>query len=162
MRKRSMETYPYEYRYEYRKKTVEELLIETIINQIRLEPHRYNEIISAWIDLLTPHMILMIKRSTPFEKKIFWRILEKSWDIYFPDIPNPLKFENIDIDLLNLYQLVKERIENPKYHERFLERYFHGSIMVRGSEEEKRLKEIISQMLFNAYIEFLRKVKGLI
>jgi len=155
-----METYP---NYpEYRKKTVEELLIETIINQIRLEPHRYHEIISQWIDLLTPHMILMIKRSTPFEKKIFWRILEKSWDIYFPDIPNPLKFENIDIDLLNLYQLVKERIENPKYHERFLERYFHGSIMVRGSEEEKRLKEIISQMLFNAYIEYLRKVKGLI
>jgi hypothetical protein len=155
-----METYP-EYRHE-RKKTVEELLIETIINQIRLEPHRYHEIISTWIDLLTPHIILMMKRSTPFEKKIFWKILEKSWDIYFPDIPNPLKFENIDIDLLNLYQLVKERIENPKYHERFLERYFHGSIMVRGSEEEKKLKEIISQMLFSAYLEFLRKVKGLI
>ena len=154
-----METYP---PYEYRKKTVEELLIETIINQIRLEPHRYHEIISTWIDLLTPHIVLMIKRSTPFEKKIFWKILESSWDIYFPDIPNPLKFENIDIDLLNLYQLVKERIENPKYHERFLERYFHGSIMVRGSEEEKKLKEIISQMLFSAYLEFLRKVKGLI
>jgi len=154
-----METYP---PYEYRKKTVEELLIETIINQIRLEPHKYLEIISAWIDLLTPHMLLMIKRSTPFEKKIFWKILESSWDIYFPDIPNPLKFESIDIDLIDFYRLVKERIENPKYRERFLERYFHGSIMVRGSEEEKKLKEIISQMLFSAYLEFLRKVKGLI
>jgi len=154
-----METYP---PYEYRKKTVEELLIETIINQIRLEPHRYHEIISQWIDLLTPHIVLMIKRSTQFEKKIFWKILESSWDIYFPDIPNPLKFESIDIDLIDFYRLVKERIENPKYHERFLERYFHGSIMVRGSEEEKKLKEIISQMLFSAYLEFLRKVKGLI
>ena len=159
-----METYPNypEYR-EYRKKTVEELLIETIINQIRLEPHRYSEIISQWMDVLTPHMILMIKRSSQFEKKIFWKILESSWDIYFPDIPNPLKFESLDIDLVDFYRLVRERIiENPKYHERFLERYFHGSIMVRGSEEEKKLKEIISQMLFNAYIEYLRKVKGLI
>jgi hypothetical protein len=159
---RSMETYPYpEYR-EYRKKTVEELLIETIINQIRLEPHRYSEIISQWIDLLTPHILLMIRRSSQFEKKIFWKIIKDSWDIYFPDIPNPLKFETIDIDLIDFYRLVKERIENPKYHERFLERYFYGSIMVRGSEEEKKLKEIISQMLFSAYLEFLRKVKGLI
>jgi hypothetical protein len=156
-----METYP-NYPYEFRKKTVEELLIETIINQIRIEPHRYNEIIANWIDILTPHILLMLKRSTPFEKKIFWRILEKSWDIYFPDIPNPLRFESLDIDLVDFYRLVKERIENPKYHERFTERYFHGSILVKGSEEEKKLKEIISQILFNAYIEFLRKIKGLI
>jgi len=156
-----METYPY-YPYEYRKKTVEELLIESIINQIRQEPHRYSEIISQWIDILTPHMMLMLKRSTPFEKKIFWRILEKSWDIYFYDIPNPLRFERLDIDLIDFYQLVKERIENPQYYERFLERYFHGSIMVRSSEIEKKIKEIIAQMLFNAYLEFLRKVKGLI
>jgi len=157
-----METYPYEYRYEYRKKTVEELLIESIINQIKLEPHRYNEIISQWMDVLTPHLALMLKRSTPFEKKIFWKILKDSWDIYFYDIPNPLKFENIDIDLIDFYRIVKERIENPQYHERFLERYFHGSIMVRSSEIEKKIKEIIAQMLFNAYVEFLRKVKGLI
>ena len=157
-----METYPYYHYPEYRKKTVEELLIETIINQIRLEPHRYNEIISQWIDILTPHMMLMIRKSSQFEKKIFWKILEKSWDIYFPDIPNPLKFESIDKDLIDFYRIVKERIENPKYHERFLERYFHGSIMVRSSEIERKIKEITSQMLFNAYIEFLRKVKGLI
>jgi len=156
-----METYP-NYPYEYRKKTVEELLIETIINQIRLEPHRYNEIIATWIDILTPHMILMLKRSTPFEKKIFWKIIKDSWDIYFPDIPNPLKFESLDIDLIDFYRIVKERIENPKYHERFTERYFHGSILVKGSEIEKKIKEIISQMLFNAFIEYLRKVKGLI
>ena len=158
-----METYPYEYRYEYRKKTVEELLIETIINQIRLEPHRYQEIISSWMDVLLPQMILMLKRSTPFEKKIFWRILEKSWDIYFPDIPNPLRFERLDIDLIDFYRIVYKRIiEGPQYHERFTERYFSGAIVVRGSEEEKKLKEIIAQMLFNAYVEFLRKVKGLI
>ena len=159
-----METYPYpyEYRYEYRKKTVEELLIESIINQIRLEPHRYSEIIANWIDILTPHLALMLKRSTPFEKKIFWKILKDTWDIYFPDIPNPLKFENIDIDLIDFYQLVKERIEDPQYHQRFTERYFPGAIVVRGSEEEKKIKEIIAQMLFNAYLEFLRKVKGLI
>ena len=157
-----METYPYyPERYE-RKKTVEELLIETIINQIRLEPHRYQEIISSWMDVLLPQMILMLKRSSPFEKKIFWKIIESSWDIYFPDIPNPLRFERLDIDLIDFYQLVKERIENPQYHERFLERYFHGSIMVRSSEIEKKIKEIIAQMLFNAYIEYLRKVKGLI
>jgi hypothetical protein len=162
MRKRSMETYPYEYRYE-RKKTVEELLLETIINQIRLEPHRYNEIISGWMDVLLPQMILTLKRSTPFEKKIFWKILEKSWDIYFPDIPNPLRYERLDTDLIDFYKIIYKRIiEDPQYHERFTERYFHGSIMVRGSEEEKKLKEIISQMLFNAYIEYLRKVKGLI
>ena len=158
-----METYPYEYRYEYRKKTVEELLIETIINQIRLEPHRYSEIIANWIDILTPHMMLMIRRSSPFEKKIFWKIIESSWNTYFPEIPNPLKFENIDIDLVDFYRIVYKRIiEDPQYHERFLERYFHGSILIRGSEEEKKLKEIIAQMLFNAYVEFLRKVKGLI
>jgi len=158
-----METYPYYHYPEYRKKTVEELLIETIINQIRLEPHRYQEIISSWMDVLLPQMILMLKRSTPFEKKIFWRILEKSWDIYFPDVPNPLKFENIDIDLIDFYRIVYKRIiEDPQYHERFTERYFSGAIVVRGSEEEKKLKEIISQMLFNAYVEFLRKVKGLI
>jgi len=157
-----METYPYEYRYEYRKKTVEELLLETIINQIRLEPHRYQEIIANWMDVLLPQMILMLKRSASFEKKIFWKILEKSWDIYFYDIPNPLKYESIDIDLIDFYRIVKERIENPRYYERFLERYFHGSIMVRSSEIEKKIKEIISQMLFNTYIEFLRKVKGLI
>jgi len=104
----------------------------------------------------------MIKRSSQFEKKIFWKILESSWDIYFPDIPNPLKFESIDIDLIDFYRLVKERIENPKYHERFTQRYFPGAILIKGSEEEKKLKEIISQMLFNTYIEFLRKVKGLI
>jgi len=156
-----METYPYPY--EYRKKTVEELLIETIINQIRLEPHRYHEIISQWIDVLTPHIILMIKRSTPFEKKIFWKIIKDSWDIYFSDIPNPLKFESIDIDLIDFYKIIYKRIiEDPQYHERFTERYFHGSIIVRGSDEEKKIKEIISQMLFSAYIEFLRKVKGLI
>jgi len=157
-----METYPY-YPYEYRKKTVEELLIESIINQIRLEPHRYHEIISQWMDVLTPHLALMLKSSSPFEKKIFWKIIKDSWDIYFPDIPNPLKFENIDIDLVDFYRLIRERIiENPKYHERFLQRYFPGSIIVKGSEIEKRLKEIIAQMLFNAYVEFLRKVKGLI
>jgi hypothetical protein len=159
----SMETYPYpEYR-EYRKKTVEELLIETIINQIRLEPHRYSEIISQWIDLLTPHVILMLKRSTPFEKKIFWKILEKSWDIYFPDIPNPLRYERLDTDLIDFYKIIYKRIiEDPQYHERFTERYFSGAIVVKTSEEEKKLKEIISQMLFSAYLEFLRKVKGLI
>jgi len=157
-----METYPYEYRYEYRKKTVEELLIETIINQIRLEPHRYQEIISSWMDVLLPQMILMLKRSTPFEKKIFWKIIESSWDIYFPDIPNPLRFERLDIDLIDFYQLVKERIEDPQYHQRFTERYFPGTIVVRGSEIEKKIKEITSQMLFSAYLEFLRKVKGLI
>jgi len=157
-----METYPYyPERYE-RKKTVEELLIETIINQIRLEPQRYNEIIANWIDVLLPQMILMLKRSSQFEKKIFWKILKDSWDIYFYDIPNPLKFQSLDIDLIDFYRIVKERIENPQYHERFLERYFHGSIMVRSSEIEKKIKEIIAQMLFNAYLEFLRKVKGLI
>ena len=158
-----METYPNypEYRYE-RKKTVEELLLETIINQIRLEPHRFNEIIANWMDVLLPQMILMLKRSSPFEKKIFWKILEKSWDIYFPEIPNPLKFESLDIDLIDFYRIVKERIEDPQYYQRFLERYFHGSILVKGSEIERKIKEIISQMLFNAYIEFLRKVKGLI
>ena len=156
-----METYPYYP--EYRKKTVEELLIETIINQIRLEPHRYHEIISQWIDILTPHMMLMLKRSTPFEKKIFWKIIKESWNIYFPDIPNPFQFESIDIDLVEFYRIIHKRIiEDPQYHERFTDRYFHGSILIRGSEEEKKLKEIIAQMLFNAYLEFLRKVKGLI
>jgi len=158
-----METYPYYHYPEYRKKTVEELLIETIINQIRLEPHRYQEIISSWMDVLLPQMILMLKRSSPFEKKIFWKIIESSWDIYFPDIPNPLRFERLDIDLIDFYRIVYKRIiEDPQYHERFTERYFSGAIVVRGSEEEKKLKEIIAQMLFNAYVEFLRKVKGLI
>jgi len=158
-----METYPYEYRYEYRKKTVEELLIETIINQIRLEPHRYSEIIANWIDILTPHMMLMIRRSSPFEKKIFWKIIESSWNTYFPEIPNPLKFQSLDIDLVDFYRIVYKRIiEDPQYHERFTERYFPGTIVVRGSEIEKKIKEIISQMLFSAYLEFLRKVKGLI
>ena len=157
-----METYPY-YPYEYRKKTVEELLIESIINQIRQEPHRYSEIISQWIDILTPHMILMIRKSSPFEKKIFWKIIESSWNTYFPEIPNPLKFQSLDIDLVDFYRIVYKRIiEDPQYHERFLERYFHGSIMVRSSEIEKKIKEITSQMLFSAYLEFLRKVKGLI
>jgi len=142
-------------------KPVEQILIETILDEIRRDPQNYVKIITERIDLITPQVQLLLDRSPMAEKKIFWRILEASWRTFFRDIPNPLKFEK-DIDLMTFFKRTYEMIrEKREYEERFIERYI-GYGLIKGSEVETRLREIISLMLFHAYIRYLKDVKGLI
>jgi len=142
-------------------KPIEQILIETILNEIRKDPQNYIKIIAQRIDLITPQIQMLLDGAKISEKKTFWEILESSWRTFFRDIPNPLKFEK-EIDLTTFFQRTYEMIrENGEYEERFIKRYI-GYGLIRGSEIENRLREIISLMLFHAYIRYLKDVRGLI
>jgi len=142
-------------------KPIEQILVETILDEIRRDPQNYIKIIAQRIDLITPQIQMLLDRAKISVKKTFWEILKSSWRTFFRDIPNPLKFEK-DIDLTTFFQRTYEMIrENKEYEERFIKRYI-GYGLIRGSEIENKLREIISLMLFHAYIRYLKDVRGLI